>query len=151
MNISLISFGKKGKVDYQDDLLRYKKMLSPWTGLEFEYLKTTMSGNAESILEKEAQLLRKRWAPGAVVISMAEEGKLMSSHELARWFTRYESSQNIVINIGSAYGLAPSIKKESDLLLSLSPLTMPYKLCRLVLTEQLYRVFTIMKGHPYHK
>lgn len=151
MKIKLLSFDKKGAVDYQEDLLRYKKMLSPWAALEFEYLKTIMSGNETSILEKEALLLKKRWPSGSLVISMAEEGKLMTSHELASWIQARESYQSLVINIGSAYGLAPSVKKESNLLLSLSPLTMPYKLCRLVLTEQLYRVFTIMKGHPYHK
>lgn len=151
MKISVVSFGKKGKVDFHDELMRYRKMISPWVNLEYEYLKTTMSGNAETILEKEAVLLRKRRPEGAVVVSMAEEGELLSSYELAKWFSRYESRSNIVINIGSAYGLAESVKKESDLLLSLSPLTMPYKLCRLVLVEQLYRVFTIMKGHPYHK
>ncbi len=151
MNIKLLSFGKKGKVDFQDDLLRYKKMLSPWATLDFEYLKITMSGNGASVLEKEASLLKKKWPSGTLVISMAEEGKMLTSHELSAWFQKHESASNVVVNIGSAYGLAPSIKDESDLLLSLSPLTMPYKLCRLILTEQLYRAFTIAKGHPYHK
>jgi 23S rRNA (pseudouridine1915-N3)-methyltransferase len=75
----------------------------------------------------------------------------MSSQQLARWLARAEndSIQTLVFLIGGAYGLPESVSKAADLQLSLSAMTFPHRLARLVLAEQLYRAFSILRNEPY--
>ncbi|HAJ79150.1 MAG TPA: hypothetical protein DCO75_05205, partial [Fibrobacteres bacterium] len=82
----------------------------------------------------------------------SEEGKLMESLRFATWIESFLTShRSPVFNIGGAFGLSSNIKKECKEIISLSPLTLPHKLCMLVLIEQIYRAFTILHNHPYHK
>ena len=88
----------------------------------------------------------------AYVIALDEHGKSWSSTglaaQLANWMATYP---NVVFLIGGADGLADSCKQRADALWSLSPLTLPHALVRVVLAEQIYRAWTLVQGHPYHR
>ena len=155
MGIKIISFGKIDKSSYGDDINRYLKMMKPWCKVESNTLKGKTIANAsqkESLLQQEAMQLQKGVTSSTVVCSLAEEGKTMTTLEFSNWITeQLETRGSIQFNFGSAYGLDENLKSESNLLLSLSPMTMPYKLARLVFFEQLYRALSLANNHPYHK
>jgi 23S rRNA (pseudouridine1915-N3)-methyltransferase len=93
-----------------------------------------------------------RWPKGAYPVALSEEGIMFDSSSMARWIQkRAEAATPLIFNIGGAYGLTSSLKKKCRETVSLSPLTFPYRLCLIILLEQLYRSWTILRGHPYHK
>jgi 23S rRNA (pseudouridine1915-N3)-methyltransferase len=85
------------------------------------------------------------------VVALEVDGRALSSHELAKWIGRAEneSVQTVVFLIGGAYGLPQAVSKKADLRLSLSAMTFPHRLARLVLAEQIYRAFSILRNEPY--
>jgi 23S rRNA (pseudouridine1915-N3)-methyltransferase len=89
---------------------------------------------------------------GAVLVLLDGRGKQFSSEELARWLGRMrdEGQQRVVFAIGPADGWTDAERQRATLLLSLGPMTLPHELARVVLSEQVYRAFTILAGHPYH-
>ncbi|MEM9227249.1 MAG: 23S rRNA (pseudouridine(1915)-N(3))-methyltransferase RlmH [Verrucomicrobiota bacterium] len=85
------------------------------------------------------------------VFALAEEGKLMTSEQLAQTVGQLrDSSTEATFIVGGAYGLSDAVKARADVLLSLSPLTLTHEMARVVLLEQLYRAFTILHGSGYH-
>ncbi len=152
--IKVLSFGRARKDAYGDEIERFIKMSRPWATVDFKILKPVENRNesVESALAKESTLLQKQWSSDAITVSLGEEGKLMSSEEFAKFIKKAsESGKELIFNIGSAYGLSDKVKKESTMVMSLSPMTMPYKLCRLFFAEQIYRALAINHNHPYHK
>ena len=85
------------------------------------------------------------------VVALEVDGRALSSHELAKWIGRAEneSVQTMVFLVGGAYGLPEAVSKKADLRLSLSAMTFPHRLARLVLAEQIYRAFSILRNEPY--
>lgn len=103
------------------------------------------------VRRREGERLRERMG-GARLVACDVGGRQMSSEAFSRWMQRErESGQDLAFVIGGAYGLAPDIRERATTTLSLSPLTLPHELARLVLAEQLYRAGTIVRGEPYHK
>lgn len=154
IKVKILSFGRSKKDLYSDEIERLIKMCRSWGQVECKVLKPYDSGNmsVESALRKEAELLKKYWSSNSFVVSLGEEGKLMNSYKFADVLSEQSmAGKEIVFNIGSAYGLSDEVKRSSHLLLSLSKMTMPYKLCRLVFVEQVYRALAIINNHPYHK
>ena len=155
MAIKVFSFGKIDKKSYGDDIDRYIKMMQPWSKTEMVTLKGKTIGSSaqkDALLAQEAQQLLKGIRPSTTICSLAEEGTTMTTEAFAQWLGVQLSTQgDIRFLIGSAYGLDEELKKNSDLLLSLLPMTMPYKLARLVFVEQLYRALSVLQNHPYHK
>ncbi len=104
-------------------------------------------------MEAEAALLRRICPGGAIRVVLDERGNQMSSpalaERLAGWRDRGEGAA--VFFIGGADGLAPGLRDEADLSLSLGPLVWPHMLVRVMLAEQLYRAATILAGTPYHR
>lgn len=88
----------------------------------------------------------------AVLVLLDGRGRQFSSEELARWLRRMrdEGRQRLVFAIGPADGWSDADRERAHLLLSLGPMTLPHELARVVLSEQVYRAFTILAGHPYH-
>ena len=86
----------------------------------------------------------------SVIISLSEEGKSYNSKEFSSLLLNF-NNQKITFFIGDSDGLSSQFKYNSDLLLSLSPLTFPHELARLVLIEQIYRAVSIAKNSPYHR
>ena len=87
----------------------------------------------------------------SLVVALEVNGRQMSSPKLAQYVERAQVNavQTLVFLIGGAYGLPEQISREADLQLSLSDMTLPHRLARLVLVEQIYRAFTILRGEPY--
>ena len=107
----------------------------------------------QQALSKEAEAIRGKIPPSSSVVALCVEGRMRSSEELAQllstWGNRGEKS--LVFLIGSSYGLHPSIKSEAWAQLSMSPMTFPHHLARVMLLEQIYRGFQINGGSKYHK
>ena len=109
-------------------------------------------GEIERALAKEADKIIAEISPRSYVAAMCVEGKPLSSEDFASMIERQASvSSEIVFIIGSSHGLHPSVKQRADLRLSVSPMTFPHELFRVILLEQLYRASEINSGGKYHK
>ena len=84
-------------------------------------------------------------------MALEVDGRALGSRDFAKWLGRAEneSVQTVVFLIGGAYGLPQELSKQADLRLSLSAMTLPHRLARLFLAEQVYRAFSILRGEPY--
>jgi 23S rRNA (pseudouridine1915-N3)-methyltransferase len=89
--------------------------------------------------------------PRATIAALEVDGKMHDSASFARWIGQCEQDggNGLVFLIGGAYGLPPAVSQRAQVRLSLSRMTLPHRLARLVLAEQLYRAFTILRGEPY--
>lgn len=103
------------------------------------------------VREDSAALKRLAFPFGATIVLLDAAGKLQTSAEFARWLGRERDrgAREIVFLCGGAEGFPESLRKQATAKLSLSSLTMPHELARVVLTEQVYRAFAILAGHPY--
>jgi len=100
----------------------------------------------------EAERVRAACPPRAYLVALTRAGRDRTSEQLAEQVGRWRGSpRDVAVLIGGAWGLADSLLAEADATLSLSALTLPHELARLVLLEQLYRAGTILRGEPYHK
>ena len=106
----------------------------------------------EAIKKREADRIQKYLAGNSVVVALAIQGEQMSSEELSQWLEgmMVEGKSAITLVIGGAVGLHKSILGSADYLLSFSKLTFTHQMIRLILLEQLYRAFRIIRGEPYH-
>ena len=138
--IRILAVGKVRKVWVLEGIATYLKRLP---GLQVVELRD--AGKA-----KEADAVLAAWQPGEQLVVMAEEGQTFDSPAFAE---RLEGSgsERLVFVIGGAEGIDPALKARASWKLSLSPMTFPHELARLLLLEQLYRALTIQQGGPYHK
>lgn len=101
---------------------------------------------------KEGQRILERLKPNEFVITLDERGKPWSSVELSRQLARWQAEEHAVaLVIGGPEGLADGVRKRANQSWSLSALTFPHGMVRVIVVEQLYRAWTILQGHPYHK
>ena len=101
---------------------------------------------------EEAKRLRAAIPSGAFVVASARDGDPWTSRDLATRLERWQiAARPVVVLVGGSNGLDPDLIRSADLRWSLGPLTLPHELARVVIAEQLYRAFTILKGEPYHK
>ena len=114
--------------------------------------RTHAAGNVEKWLEIESARIRDALPPGALRVVLDEKGQGFRTVNLAEYLRQWrDTARDAAFVIGGADGLASRIKSEADLLWSLSPLTLPHGLVRVVLAEQLYRATSILLNHPYHR
>lgn len=122
--------------------------------LTLEYLKRlTHYVPTESLeLPSEAALGRQLEKPGQLLVALDSAGKQMSSEELAQFLVDHQNrgTQALLFAIGPANGWTPETLNSAPVKISLGRMTLPHELARVVLLEQLYRAYTILKGHPYH-
>ncbi|MBD3315581.1 MAG: 23S rRNA (pseudouridine(1915)-N(3))-methyltransferase RlmH [Chitinivibrionales bacterium] len=152
-SIHIICIGKEKRL-VEGETERYIRLLSPYSTVRLTCLKPSAGGKGDDkvVRVKEGELMRSRWANDAYPVALSEEGTMRDSTEFAAWIAhRTEAGGEPTFNIGGAYGLADEVKAACRETISLSRLTLPHRLCLTVLVEQLYRAFTILKGHPYHK
>jgi 23S rRNA (pseudouridine1915-N3)-methyltransferase len=100
----------------------------------------------------EAERLRAACPEGAILVALTRTGRARTSEQFAELAGRWrEHPRDVALLLGGAWGLADPLVADADLTLSLSTMTLPHELARLVLLEQLYRAGTILRGEPYHK
>lgn len=128
----------------------------PAVGLEFAGIAEIAEGRAQGASERqrdEGLRLLAQLQPGAALVLLDERGKSFSSEEFAARIGQLRDGgrKALVIAIGGADGHDQSLRDQADLVLSFGALTWPHQLVRVMLGEQLYRVATILAGHPYHR
>ena len=159
MNVQLIVLGKLKEKHMKDFSSEYEKRLSAYCKLtvtELEPVKLSDNPSQSEIdnaLNKETQMIMAKIPKNSYVFSMCIEGKQMSSEELSQKLDDIALSgkSSVVFIIGSSFGLSDEIKRMSDFKFSMSKMTFPHKLARIMLTEQIYRGFCIINGDKYHK
>lgn len=152
MHIHICAISKMKKKSPEEALINEYVKKTRWPILikEFEE-KRALTGDRLKMAESE--LLLASVPAGAKIIALDEGGELLSSRELATKISTWRDSgvADIAFLIGGANGHADSVKKRADLKLSFGRMTMPHMLARVVLAEQIYRVKSILDGHPYHR
>ena len=138
--IRILAVGKVRKGWVQEGIALYRRRLP---GLEIAELK-------DSTMVKEAEAISAALRPEERLVVLTEEGRTLDSLAFAEQL-RGSGSERIAFVIGGADGLEPSLKAQAHWRLSLSPLTFPHELARLLLLEQLYRARSIQQGGPYHR
>lgn len=128
----------------------------PAVGLEFVGITEIAEGRSQSAAERqrdEASRLQAQLQPGTALILLDERGKSLSSQDFANRIGQLRDGgrKALVLAIGGADGHDASLRDHAELMLSFGALTWPHQLVRVMLGEQLYRVATILSGHPYHR
>ena len=114
--------------------------------------RTEDGGNVERLTEAEARRITAAIPKGALKVVLDERGRSFGTRDLASRIEGWQmDGRDIAFVIGGADGLADAVKRDADVMWSLSPLTLPHGLVRVVLAEQLYRAWTILRNHPYHR
>lgn len=155
MKIKIICLGKfkeKALIDLEKE---YLKRLSPFGKvkvIEVDEISYRKNDDLERIKAKEADLIRKHIHKDSLVILMEEKGKLRNSIDFATFLERISSlGQEITFVIGSGIGLHSSLQEVANYSISLSLLTFPHNIARILLEEQIYRATMIIIGKEYHK
>ena len=153
LSVYLICVGKLKEKFYQEACAEYVKRLSAYCRLTLVELPEEKLPQAPSQGQIDQALAREAAAIRAVLAALCVEGRMRSSEELAQLVGTWEqsSAKHLVFLIGGSYGLAPSLKAQAWAKLSMSPMTFPHHLARVMLLEQIYRAFKIQEGSGYHK
>lgn len=159
LTVRLICVGKMKERFYIDAFSEYSKRLGAYCRFECTELTETRlpdppsQKEIDAALEKEAVEINKCIPQDAYLVAMCVEGSQMSSEKLAESIARQAISgrSRLCFVIGGSFGLSPCIKRRADLQLSMSPMTFPHHLARVMLAEQIYRAFKINEGSRYHK
>lgn len=150
MQIKLITIGKKMPNWIQTGIEHYQKQITNFELISIESQKRK-SQNSKKTKELEQNLLIKSTKGSNVIIAFDENGKQHSSKSIANFLKiSQENNDNIAFLIGGADGLSDDIKKNISLW-SLSKLTLPHSFARLIAVEQIYRAYSILNNHPYHR
>ena len=159
LSVHIICVGKMKEKFYIGAAQEYMKRLSAYckltvTELPEERLPQNPSqGQIDAALTREGQAIRGKIPSGAELVALCVEGKTQSSEQLAQFVQSCElnSTRHLVFLIGGSFGLDPTLKQECRIRLSMSPMTFPHHLARVMLLEQIYRAFKINEGSAYHK
>ena len=159
MNITLITVGKIKEKFLRDAIDEYSKRLSKYCKLEIiEVSDEKTPDNASEkeelqIKEKEGIQILSKIKDNAYVIAMDLKGKTLSSEEFSSFIDNcgIQGNSNLVFIIGGSLGLSKDVLNRANYKLCFSKMTFPHQLFRVMLLEQIYRGFRIMKGEPYHK
>ncbi|HOO42227.1 MAG TPA: 23S rRNA (pseudouridine(1915)-N(3))-methyltransferase RlmH [Bacteroidales bacterium] len=155
MNMVLLCIGKtqekyllEGIRDYEKRLVHYIR----FTRLELPDVKNTSSLSCHQIKEKEGRLLLKNIKPGDHLVLFDEKGSTYTSKQMSFQIEQHiqKGTRTLVFALGGPYGFSEQVRDRAQETWSLSSLTFPHQLVRLLCMEQFYRCFTIIKGEAYH-
>ena len=157
--ITLIALGKLNADYYAKAAAEYAKRLSAYCRLNMTELpeerlpQNPSQAQIDAALAKEAEAIQAKLPKGGKVVALCVEGDLLSSPQLAKrldgWMV--DGASQLTFVIGGSFGLHPAVKAQAHLRLSMSPMTFPHHLARVMVLEQLYRAFQITAGIRYHK
>ncbi len=141
------NFIKEGCRLYEDRIRRY----ADFEAVAVPEERVAFRGRKDYILQQEGRRIREKLGQDSFRIVLDEKGTALSSEALARSLEKWGGAGEIDFIVGGPYGLEEALKKEAEFRLSLSSLTLAHGLARMVLLEQIYRAFTLLRGEPYHK
>jgi 23S rRNA (pseudouridine1915-N3)-methyltransferase len=151
MDIVIVAVGRLRSY-YREACDDYLRRLSRFAKLEEREGRETRKGSAAAGRERDDAALLERVPGTATLVALTREGSAWSSRELAQRVEQWRiSGKPVALAIGGSHGLGPGVLERADVRWSLGPLTLPHELARVVVVEQLYRAFTMLEGHPYHK
>ena len=158
IKVTIIALGKLKEKYLRDATAEYEKRLSRYCQLDIVEIEPIRLPEKPSLaeidtaLEKETELIFKKIPKNSEVFALCVEGKQLSSEGLAQSVLNLsQQGRGITFIIGSSYGLSERVKQISQTRLSLSKMTFPHQLFRVMLLEQVYRAFKINEGSTYHK
>ena len=151
LSVKLICVGKLKESFWTEACKEYEKRMK--TMCRLEVLQLDEEPERPDALRRETARIEAAIPAGAYVIAMCIEGKELSSTQLAEKLRAVQNSGNskICLIIGSSNGMDDSIKQRADFRLSMSPMTFPHHLARVMVLEQVYRSLSILAGSKYHK
>ena len=160
LKINIICIGKIKEKYFTDAIAEYAKRLGAFckfqiTELAEERIKsnTPNAAQIDEVLAAEGKRILQKISPSDFVAAMCIEGKLLSSEELAKTVSNVAviGKSTVDFVIGGSYGLSDEVKRRADLRLSMSRMTFPHQMARVILSEQIYRAFEIASNGKYHK
>lgn len=141
MRLRLIAAGTRLPGWINEGVAEYAKRLR---ALKFELIEIPAT--------RQAERMRAAIGPRDYVVALEVTGRAMTTPELSRWLAaRQAGGRDLALLIGGPEGLDPELSARADFRWSLSPLTWPHGLVRVMVTEQLYRALSLLQGHPYHR
>lgn len=160
IRINIICIGKIKEKYFTDAINEYAKRLSAFCkfsvvelGEEKIRSNTPNTSQIEEVIESEGKRILQKISQSDYVVAMCIEGKMMSSKELSKTLDNVSLSGKSTVDfvIGGSYGLSNSVKSRANLKLSMSRMTFPHQMARMILSEQIYRAFEISTNGKYHK
>ncbi len=152
MQITFLSIGKTTDKNIADNCAVYTKRIKNYINLVWKETSDIKSLPPNEMKMREGELIKKYIEKGDYVILLDETGKQFTSKDFAGFIhqKQLENKKNLVFVLGGAYGFSKEIYEISNEMISLSQMTFPHQMVRLIFLEQLYRAFTIIKNEPYH-
>lgn len=155
MKVSLLTVSHKQPTWVLEGTAEYQRRLPREWDFQLVEVKPearTSGITKEKVQAAEAARLRKAVPKGARLVALDERGDGWSTQQFANWLRRWQQDgRSVALLVGGADGLDPELRDGAEQRLSLSPLTLPHGLVRVVLVEQLYRAASLLSGHPYHR
>lgn len=151
MKLTFLSVGKERSGLFLPGVEEYRGRLARAHKVQLVELPESRSTGAQA-KEDEGERLLAKLSPRDVLVALDERGKHLSSVDFAKWLGKQQdSARDVAFVIGGDEGLSEAVRAKAGLVLSLSAMTLPHRLARLLLLEQVYRAFSILRGEPYHK
>ena len=155
MRIHLIAVGKRMPAWVTAGFEEYRRRMPPECRIELVEIAAGQRGKGADLARLQREEGEKMLAAipkGAEVVALDARGRMVETGGLAHWLDGWlGGGRDVAMLIGGPEGLAPACRERADRIWSLSPLTFPHPLVRIVVAEQLYRAMSILKGHPYHR
>ncbi|BCQ31213.1 23S rRNA (pseudouridine(1915)-N(3))-methyltransferase RlmH [Limosilactobacillus fermentum] len=159
MNIKIIGVGKVKEKYFKAGIAEYAKRMERYAKFEIVEVpdekapETLSQAEMDAVMAKEGERILAKIKEREYVYALAIKGKERSSEEFAKEINQLATygHSDITFVIGGSLGLSPAVLKRANTQISFGRFTLPHKLMRLVLAEQIYRAFTIINGLPYHK
>lgn len=156
MKIELWTLEKNGKNDFSESIRDYAQRIGRYTSFELKTLDNSKlaqkKSSTDEIKRKEWLLIEKQLQPNDFLVLLDERGKELRSVQLAEQFNQWQlaNKSKVIILIAGAFGPDEPLRQRANYTLSLSKLTLPHRIVKLLATEQIYRAFSILNGEKYH-
>jgi 23S rRNA (pseudouridine1915-N3)-methyltransferase len=155
MHLHLIAVGNRMPAWVMAGFREYARRLPASWALRLVEITPVDRASGRTVLEcmrEEAKRIERACPPDAHIVVLDERGKGWDSKQLSQRLQRWsQDERDVAFIIGGADGVDTSLKKQADELWSLSPLTLPHALVRVVVAEQIYRAWSLLNNHPYHR
>ncbi len=156
MNIKIIALGKIKEKYLKEGVDEFLKRLTPYASveiIEIPAIEIKDEHLTDKVLKEEGEKILSHIKPQSYVITMEIQGKMLSSEDFAQKIAELTNDgvSEIIFVIGSSCGISPIVSNRANFKLSMSKMTFLHQFARLILVEQIYRAFKIIKGETYHK